>query len=150
MWVKSFAIGLAVTVILPCVVHYGVITFSPAAQYYQYENEEEFIKMRDPSSKLSEAQREQLKKEYKDGIQRFGKHLFLAAVPVGILALAVGFIIPIPGIGTGLMFGGLVSLLYGFFTYWSDLPVGMRFVSLLIGLIFLIFAGWLKLGKSRA
>lgn len=152
MWVKRLAIGLAIAILLPCVVHYGVITFSPAAKYNDCKKAE-YVKMRQAETadapKASRPQVIELEQEYDAGEKRFNKHLFFVAVPAGILAVAVGFIMPVPGVGAGLMFGGLLTLVYGCFTYWSDLPVGVKFVFLLIGLIFLGAVGWLRLAKKE-
>jgi len=134
MGVKNFAIGLAITIILPCVVHYGVLTFSPAAKYYS----------------CSKQQAAALEAEYDRGRETFNRHLFYSAVPAGILAIAAGLLIPVPGIGAGFMFGGLLTLLYGFFVNWSDLPVKIRFTSLLFGLVLFIVIGWVKYRKKAA
>lgn len=153
MGVKNFAIGLAITIILPCIVHYGVLTFSPATRYYSYSKQQylEYAgakKTNDPA--YDKAQAAVLEAEYSRGRETFNRHLFYGAVPAGILAIAAGLLIPIPGIGAGFMFGGLLTLLYGFFINWSDLSVKIRFASLLFGLILFIVIGWGKYSKKAA
>lgn len=153
MGVKNFAIGLAIAIILPCVVHYGVITFSPAAKYYsctkqQYLEINGLKNVDDP--KYDKVRAAALEQEYNNGRDTFNKHLFYVAVPIGILTIAAGLLVPIPGIGAGFMFGGLLTLLYGFFTYWSDLPVRVRFLVLLFGLILFVVIGWVKYSKKTA
>lgn len=152
MGAKNFAIGFAIAVILPCVVHYGVMSFSFAAKYGSCSErqhlEQEGVK--DPDAPANKAVASALKAEYQKGRGIFNKHLFYIAVPAGIFSVAAGLMIPIPGIGTGFMFGGLLTLLYGFFTYWDDLPVQVRFVSLLFGLILFVVIGWVKYRKKAA
>ncbi len=151
MGVKNFAIGFAIAIMLPFVIHYGVITFSPAAEYQGY-SKEAFVKahleIEPDKTKPDAIRKEALEKEYDAGIERFNRHLFFVAVPTGILSIAVGLMVSIPGIGSGFMFGGLLILMYGYFTYWSDLPISVRFASLLGGLILFIVIGWLKHGKK--
>lgn len=153
MGVKNFAIGLAITIILPCVVHYGVATFSPAAKYCSYSEQEylEYNGLKDTgAANYDKARAAAVKEEYNNGRDTFNKHLFYVAVPIGILSIAAGLLIPIPGIGSGFMFGGLLTLVYGFFMNWPDLPVKVRFVSLLFGLILFIIIGWAKYRKKAA
>lgn len=153
MAIKNFALGFAIAVMLPFAVHYGVITFSPAAKYYCV-SKDDFVKAQgaaqDSRTMTSEqaAIKVKLEAEYDGGNKRFSKHLFFVAVPAGILLIATGLVILIPGIDSGLMFGGLLTLMYGFFTYWSDLPVGVRFVSLVGGLALFIVIGVMKRGKN--
>ena len=77
----------------------------------------------------------------------FQKHLFLVAVPVGIGAIIFGAVSPIQAIGTGLMFGGIFTLVDGYCWYWSELQDWMRFLSLLAAFVVLIFIGYRKLAK---
>ena len=151
MGVKNFAIGLVITIILPCVTHYGVMTFSPAAKYHsfskqQYLESNGLKNINDP--KYDKAKAAVLEEEYDRGRNAFNKHLFYVAVPFGILVIAAGLLIPVPGIGSGFMFGGLLTLLYGFFMNWPDLPVKVRFISLLFGLALFVIIGWTKHSKK--
>lgn len=152
---KAFAIGLAIALILPFVAYYGGISFSPAAKYH-YQNKESFVKSSLPQdetvskNKKSDADSpriKQLETEYENGKKRFNKHLFLIAVPIGILSIAAGLLISVPGIGSGLMFGGIFTLIYGYFTYWGDLDVRIRFLSLFFGLVILILVAWIDQRK---
>jgi len=77
----------------------------------------------------------------------FEKHLFLVAVPVGIAAIVFGAASSIQAIGTGLMFGGIFTLIDGYCWYWSELQDWMRFLSLLAAFVVLIFIGYRKLAK---
>lgn len=74
-------------------------------------------------------------------------YLFYVAVPLGIFAILFGAFSPIQAIGTGLMFGGIFTLTEGYFCYWSELQDWMRFLSLLIAFVVLIYIGYRKLAK---
>lgn len=148
MIAKRFALGFGVAIILPLLVLYGVKTFSPAPspETYQVKN----YYNRYSKATLSEKQklgkeREILHKKYDLEMKRFQKHLFFIAVPLGIGAILIGIFSPIPAVGSGLMFGGIFTLLEGYLNYWPELPAWMQFVSLLIAFIILILAGYKKM-----
>ena len=158
---REFVVGLAITVMLPLVVLYGVISFSPAAGFRDLKeadflkSHEEILLQKRPitkgkaAPKVTPEEEEGFKKEFKAGVKEFNKHLFYVAAPTGILAIAIGLILPIPGIASGMMCSGLLTLVYGYCTYWKDLPIRIRFVSLLGGLILFVIIGWFKLPTRR-
>jgi hypothetical protein len=82
-------------------------------------------------------------------VKRFQQHLFAVAVPLGLVALLIGAFLRLPAMGTGLMFGGIFSICDGYFNYWSELANGLKFVSLLIGFILLLFLGYRRLEKKE-
>jgi hypothetical protein len=150
MLAKKFALGFGIAIILPMMVHYGVSTFSPAPKWqdrydaYSYQRYD----------KATPEQRAQMDKERKeeDRIWRqkekvFQSRLFGVAVPVGIISIIIGANLSIQAIGTGLMFGGIFSLTEGYMMYWSELQDWMRFVSLIVAFIVLIYVGYRKLAK---
>lgn len=149
---KDFLIGLTITLMLPFVVYYGAISFSPAAGYHN-QSKEAFFQRLEATLQGKKLDQSSSEAEYAAGKKTFNKHLFYIAVPAGVLAIVAGLLFSLPGIGSGLMFGGLITLVYGYFTYWEDLPVKIKFISLLVGLILLIAAGWWdhkkKLAKSH-
>jgi hypothetical protein len=151
MLAKKFALGFGIAIILPMLVHYGVSTFSPAPQwqdryknysYQKYQNatSEEKIKL--------DKDRDAAEKIWRDKEKIFQRHLFLVAVPVGIAAIIIGAFSLIQAIGTGLMFGGIFTLIDGYCWYWSELQDWMRFLSLLAAFAVLILIGYRKLGKE--
>ena len=81
--------------------------------------------------------------------KRFQQHLFAVAVPLGLVALLVGAFLRLPAMGTGLMFGGIFSICDGYFNYWSELADVLKFVSLLIAFILLLFLGYRRLEKKE-
>ena len=68
----------------------------------------------------------------------------------GARAAAVigGYLIGVNAIGVGLLTGGILCLVYGYAGYWNALPMAMRFVSILAGLLMLLFIGIRYLGVS--
>jgi hypothetical protein len=151
MLAKKIALGFGIAIIFPMIIHYGVSTFSPEPKWkdYQVENYREKHERATPDEqKKMEAEQNQLDKKMEVASKRFSKHLFLVAVPVGILAIIVGALLSIQATGTGLMFGGIFSVSDGYFCYWSQLPDPLKFGSMLIAFIVLLLIGYKKLEKN--
>ncbi len=152
MLAKKFALGFGIAIILPMLVHYGVSTFSPRPKWqdYQIENYYSRHNRATPEEKVRlEEQREQLQRERQKAQKRFQRHLFFVATPIGIAAIIIGSVIAMQAIGTGLMFGGIFTLINGYCWYWSELKDWMRFLSLLAAFVILIFIGYHKLSGQN-
>ena len=148
MLAKKIVLGFGLAIILPLTVYYGVSTFSPRPQYRDYEIEnfrEKHERGTDEEKIKLEEERSGLNEQRRDDKERFERNVFFVAVPVGIIAVIAGSIIAIQAIGSGLMLGGIFTLTEGYFCYWSELDDWMRFVSLLVGFIVLMFIGYRKL-----
>jgi len=150
MLAKKFALGFGVAIILPMLVHYGVSTFSPRPKWRDYYDTEYYQRIQNASPE-EKAKLEQERKKRDDGYhnaqKRFQRHLFFVAVPVGICTIIFGSITPVQAIGTGFMFGGIFTLVDGYCWYWSELQDWMRFLSLLVAFVILIYIGYHKLAK---
>lgn len=150
MLAKKFALGFGIAVIVPMLVHYGVSTFSPRPKWRDYHDSGYYQRLRDASpqekAKL-ETERKEREEKWQKGRKRFERHLFFVAVPVGIATIVIGSMSPVQAIGTGLMFGGIFSLIDGYCWYWSALQDWMRFLSLLVAFVILLFIGYRKLAK---
>ncbi len=152
MLAKKFALGFGIAIILPMLVHYGVSTFSPAPKWqdrYNYSSYhyQDYAKATPEQKAKMDNERKEKEKIWQQKEKIFQQHLFVVAVPVGIAAIILGAIAPIQAIGTGLMFGGIFSLIDGYACYWSELQDWMRFLSLLAAFAVLIFIGYRKLAK---
>ena len=150
MLAKKFALGFGIAIIFPMTIHYGVSTFvhEPKWQDYQVENYYQRYEEAIPEQKaqLWEEQ-SRLEKQRKESEKHFQKYLFVVAIPLGVIAIIVGSISSIQAIGTGLMFGGIFSLVDGYFNYWSELADAMKFLTMLAAFIVLVFIGYRKLAK---
>ena len=150
MLAKKFALGFGIAIILPMLVHYGVSTFSPAPKWqdrydtYSYQRYDKAT----PEQRVEiDRERKERDRIWREKEKVFQKNLFIIAVPVGIAAIIFGAVMPIQAIGTGLMFGGIFSLTEGYMFYWSELQDWMRFLSLLVAFVVLIYVGYRKLAK---
>lgn len=150
MLAKKFALGFGIAIILPMMVHYGVSTFSPRPKWSEYYGPGYYRDTKDASPQEKariEQERRQIREQMTQARKRFQKDLFLVAVPIGILAIFLGSLTRIQAIGTGLMFGGIFTLVDGYLWYWSELQDWMRFLSLLFAFMVLLYIGYRRLAK---
>ena len=141
MLAKKFALAFGISVVFPAMIHYGVATFSPEPRWQDYHVA--------PLIDLNSAEYQKKNAEYRTAEKAFEKHLFAVAVPLGLIIVIVGAFLPIPAIGTGLMFGGIFSVCDGYFNYWSELSAQLKFLSLLAAFIVLLVVGYKKLEKKE-
>jgi hypothetical protein len=73
------------------------------------------------------------------------KIVFIVAIIVGILAVIIGIILKKDVIGTGILSGGILLILYGTLRYWRHADEILKFVLLGITLAVLIWLGYKKL-----
>ena len=117
MLAKKFALGFGIAIILPMLVHYGVSTFSPRPQwrdYYDPYSYQGYEKASPEEKARLNAERAKKDEQRKTAEKRFEQHLFFVAVPLGIAAIIIGSASLIQAIGTGLMFGGIFTLVDGY------------------------------------
>ena len=136
MLAKKIALGFGIAIVFPAMIHSGVNVFSPPPPRWAWtpsEAQEDRKILQEKEVKRKAAQKE------------YDKHLFAVAVPLGLVAIVTGAFILSPGIGTGLMFGGIIAVFDGYFNYWSELPHVLRFTSLVVAFILLLVIGYWKL-----
>lgn len=148
---KKIALGFGIAIIFPMMVHYGFATFSTPPELPKYETltYERITKEPTEQDKKEESRKkeknEKLTVEYQKEMKQYSENRFYVVVPLGILAIIIGIFIPLQAIGTGLIFGGVFSIIEGYLGYWYYLSNELRFISLLIAFIILIIAGYKKL-----
>lgn len=148
MLAKKFALGFGIALIFPIMIHYGVSTFIPSPKWqerYAYNNYQDYNKATPEAKVKLDQDRKQREDAWIAKEKHFQSVLFLVAVPLGIAAILIGSLAAIQAVGTGLMFGGIFLLLDGYCNYWSELPDSMRFFSLLLAFIVLLYIGYRKL-----
>lgn len=141
MLAKKLALGFGLAIIFPMMIHYGVSTFTPAPKPESYIRQEEFNQRATPEEKK---QKEEARESAQ---QQFEKHLYIVAVPLGLVVILVGAFSRVQSIGSGLMIGGIFSITDGYINYWSQLADWMRFLSLLAAFVILLIVGYKKIEK---
>jgi hypothetical protein len=142
MLAKKLALGFGLAIIFPMMIHYGVSTFSPKPKQENYDQREEFNKRATPEEKKQKEETRELAQK------QFEKHLYMVAVPLGLVAILVGAFSRVQSIGSGLMIGGIFSITDGYINYWSQLADWMRFLSLLAAFVILLVVGYKKIEKA--
>ena len=141
MLAKKFALAFGIAVVFPAMIHYAVSSFSAEPRWSDYHT----TALIDRNS----AEYQKKDADYRAAEQAFEQHLFAVAVPLGLITIVVGAFLPIPAMGTGLMFGGIFSVCDGYFNYWSELSAQLKFFSLLAAFIVLLVVGYKKLEKKE-
>ncbi|MFA5039111.1 MAG: hypothetical protein WC732_05460 [Candidatus Omnitrophota bacterium] len=150
MLAKKFALGFGIAVIFPLMIHYGVATFVHEPKwedFHRYEDVRDRQGMSQQEKQQVQAAKKQQREAWRYEQKRFQRALFSVAAPLGVVAIIFGAFIPVQAVGTGLMFGGIFSVLDGYVNYWSELPDGARFFSLVIAFVVLLYIGIRKLAK---
>jgi hypothetical protein len=152
MLAKKIALGFGIAIVLPMLIHYGVATFFPEPKPEDYRMSPETIALRH-GSPSDQAKFEEEQRRTGDALEaaeaQFQRRLFAVAVPLGLVAVIIGTFLRLPAIGTGLMFGGIVTVCDGYFNYWDHLSASFKFISLLAAFILLIFVGYRKLERKE-
>ena len=150
MLAKKIALGFGVAIVFPMLLHYGVSTWTPQPRWNLYDLQQPYNPQATPEEKAQQqAELQKKDQERRVAEKRFQQHLFAVAVPLGLVALLVGAFLRLPAIGTGLMFGGIFSICDGYFNYWSELADILKFVSLLVAFLLLLFLGYRRLEKKE-
>lgn len=80
----------------------------------------------------------------------YNRLVFIIASIAGLTAVLIGsFLLKIESVSSGIMGGGILSLLYGVVRYWSDASDTLRFVMLGIALAVLIWVGYRKFATNQ-
>lgn len=88
-------------------------------------------------------------KEFQDVQNVYNRNVFYIAFAIGIAAIIAGLIIT-EILGAGLMFGGILTAVYGIMRYFSELGKIARFLVVLFGFLVLIFVGRKKVNDIQA
>ncbi|MDA1196716.1 MAG: hypothetical protein O2779_02000 [Nanoarchaeota archaeon] len=86
--------------------------------------------------------------EYLVAREEYNKKVFIFAVVAGLIAVILGgAVLHLESVSSGIMGGGVLSIIYGTLRYWGDLGDIWRFIILGIVLAVLIWIGYKKFGK---
>jgi hypothetical protein len=157
MLARQIAIGFGIAFIFPLLVYYGVATIhTPPKQQFATSiavtvpganaTPEERQKYSEEIQRRQEEQK-RLNEAYAAAAKDFSHLLVMIATPLGVAAILIGAYLPLYAIGTGLIFGGIFSVGIGYWGYWNYLEDWVRFVSLLVGFLILLFVGYFRVAR---
>jgi hypothetical protein len=82
---------------------------------------------------------------FQDDLEKHNRNVFIVAVVFGIIALVAGIILKLTSVSSGLMGGGILTIVYGIIRYWSGLQNYGRFGVMAVALVVLVWLGYKKL-----
>jgi len=161
MKIKNIIIGIAILILTMFVTIYGINTFYPKPQYENFcpnefsqqliQTQTECIEINGKWNDYSNIkspeqtptgycdQEYYCRQDYEDAQKIWTKNVFIIAVPLGILIIALGaFLFNLEAVAAGLMGGGVGTLLYGTWGFFWQADDKIRFIISLIGLIIVI------------
>jgi len=153
MLARQIAVGFGIALIFPLLVYYGVATFysppkrqSTIAAVIMPPNPtpEERQAYAEQQRDRQQKQREQ-EAAYEAAAKDFAHHLVIISTPLGVAAILIGAYLSLHAIGTGLIFAGIFTVAWGYWSYWWYLDDWVRFVSLLAGFLILLFVGYRRI-----
>ena len=86
---------------------------------------------------------------FNHAVSTHNKNAFIILIVLSLVVLVAGFFIPFQAISWGFMWGGALSLVVATFEYWGDASSASKLVILIIVLIFLVWIGTGRFGKTR-
>jgi len=82
--------------------------------------------------------------EYDDAREKFSQKVFIVAVISGLIAVILGVILGNAIVSSGIMLGGLISIVWGVLHYWEFASDWLRVTILGISLVVLIYIAYKK------
>ena len=157
MLARQVAIGFGIAFIFPLLVFYGVATFfhPPKMQSAVVatmmppnptpEERQQYIEQQQQRQK----EQKQRQEAYNIAAKDFARHLVIISTPLGVAAILIGAYLALHAVGTGLIIGGIFTVAWGYWSYWLYLDDRVRFVSLLVGFIILLFVGYRRVAGTN-
>jgi ABC-type nitrate/sulfonate/bicarbonate transport system permease component len=146
MLALQLVIGVGIALLFPLLIYSGVAVIKAPPKPSGRTNLQA-----ETSEEIKQANREQIARDQealRSARVKYAKILFTVMAPAGLAAILGGYLIGINAIGIGLLTGGILCMVYGYAGYWAELPRWMRFLSVLAGLLMLLFIGASYIGVS--
>jgi hypothetical protein len=148
MRARILAIGLGIALLLPLAVYTGVNIVSPPPDWDSFYGQNYDEQQKNATTKEEKQRIAQEEKHGKQGLdeqeRRYQQRLFYVSFPVGVAAVILGAMLAVQSVGAGLMFGGIILLSGGCYSYWDKMTAVMRFLSVLVALAVFIALGYWK------
>jgi len=151
MLARQIAIGFGIAMIFPLLVYYGVSTFHSAPKTQDFFKTVCPVTGTQPEERKACIQKQEAERQaYAAAAKEFARWVVVVATPLGVAAILIGAYLKLYAIGTGLIFGGIFTVAFGYWGYWQYLDDWMRFLSLLVGFGILLFVGYFRVSGIRA
>ncbi len=176
MFKRTILISLAIAILLAFFIGYGIEVFHDSVQYedfcsprtYEARNETSCQSFNGtwrsypdsaitPPEPKGEPNREpngycetnyNCQQVYTQAASNHDKIVFIAAVAAGLLAVIIGSMLKSESVSTGLIGGGVLSILYGTIRYWQHANNILKFILLGIALTIVIWIAVKKINEK--
>jgi hypothetical protein len=140
---REIIIAIGVAIMLPMLVYFGVRTLFPAPRIEAYVQVLPFQQNMTAEERTARDQklREQ-RLAFDIANAKFATILLGIATPISVAAILGGSYLGLQVVGTGLILGGILTLCWGHWNYVNHVSDWLRFLSILIGFLSLLFAGY--------
>jgi hypothetical protein len=146
MLALQLVIGVGIALLFPLLVYTGVAAIKAPPKPSDCTN----LKSGDSDAvkQHNEAQIRWEREQLQQARTEYAGILFSVMAPAGLAAVVAGYFIGVNAIGIGLLTGGILCLVFGYGGYWEALSQPVKFVSILAGLLMLLFIGIRYIGIS--
>jgi len=145
---KHNILMIAIAIIFALFVGYGIDTFYEAPEYEDFCNESSrALPVKPNQTEMEEfnAKQNQCREEYDAASEPYNRNVFIITLIIGIIAVFLGsFVLKVESVSSGIMAGGVLTLIYGTLRYWGDMHKYLRFSVLTMVLFILIWIGYKK------
>ena len=166
--IREKLLTIAIAIILTMFIFYGISTFYPRPEWddmckdvgaamtkaeCETANGEWSYEERAPRPvKLEEDEEYELGyckcTVYEDARETRSRFVFIVALILGLIAVLIGTMyLKLPSVASGIMSGGILTVIFGTMQFWGDMPDFARFICLGIVLAILIVIAYKKLKK---
>jgi len=161
--IKNLLIGIAIAIILPMFLIYGMDTFYPRPEYQDYCGEYgraiPFVQNETPVSCAEEGGRwinkycdydYACRSEYESLMEDHGMISFIVLILLGLAAVIGGVFIKVLSASSGLMAGGIITVIFSSMAFWRYVQGYLRiiFLGMVLAVLFTIAYKKSKNGKS--
>jgi hypothetical protein len=141
MLARQFVIGLGIALIFPMLVYFGFAAITPPPKNTNFFHVQMTPRATPEERAAYQTERRNETRQWQLAQAQYAKKLIVVMVPLGIAAAIGGYFLGVNAIGTGLLIGGLIAVVFGYAGYWAFLTPLSRFLSLLAGFVVLLFIG---------
>ena len=87
-------------------------------------------------------------KNFEDKNEVYNRNVFIITLILGLTAIIIGgIVLKLASVSSGVLGGGILTVIYGTIRYWGQMPDVIRFIDLGLVLIVLIWISYKKLKK---
>ena len=146
MWIaRQIAVMLGVAILLPLLTYAGANSLGAPPDWANYNTALPFNPHSTPEERAANAEKQKAeRKAFADAQASFASRQLWTAAPIGCAAILLGGFLATSAIATGLIFGGLFTVVFGQWFQWMIAPQWERFVALLVCGAIIVIVGLRK------